>query len=217
MHAFIVGSSPHAQPPAHHRPQPGDLVLAADGGAGLCLAWGWPVDAVIGDMDSLSAADEAELAAHGAAFHRAPVEKDETDLELALRMALARGADQIVIAGVLGARIDHTLGALALLALPALAALRACIVDGQQTIWLARGELVVAGQVGDTLSLLPFGGDAAGVHVDGVRWPLDDAELPLGPSLSISNRMIAARARIRVRRGRVLVVHIANEIDFKQR
>ena len=185
-------------------------MLAADGGAGLCLAWGWPVDAVIGDMDSLSAADQAELAARGVTFHRAPVEKDETDLELALRMALAYGAEEFFIAGTLGARIDHTLGSLALLALPALAERRACIVDGKQTVWLVRGEFVVAGQPGDTLSLLPFGGDASGVSVDGVRWPLAGAELPLGPSLSISNRMIAARARVQVRHGIVLVVHIAS-------
>jgi thiamine pyrophosphokinase len=101
------------------------------------------------------------------------------------------------------------LGNLALLALPALASVPTRIVDGDQTIWLMRGGLTVPGQPGDTLSLIPFGGDALGVTVGGVRWPLDEADLPLGPSLSISNRMTAASADIRVRSGLVLVVHIA--------
>ncbi len=209
MRAFIVASSPSALPPAGLRPEPGDLALAADGGANLCLAWGWPVDAVVGDMDSVDPSVRRQLHAQGTPFIVSPVDKDETDLELALQLALAKGATELVIAGALGARIDHTLGNLALLALPALASVAVRIVDGEQTIWLVRDRLIVPGQPGDTLSLVPFGGDAHGVTVSGVRWPLHEADLPLGPSLSISNRMTATRAEIVVQRGLLLVVHIA--------
>ena len=209
MRTFIVASSPHSLPPARTRPQAGDLTLAADGGANLCLAWGWPVDAVVGDMDSVDAAVRRQLEAQGTPFIVSPVEKDETDLELALRLALERGATELIIAGALGARIDHTLGNLALLALPALAAVPTCIADGDQTIWLARDRLTVYGQPGDILSLLPFGGDAHGVSVTGVHWPLHEAELPLGPSLSISNRMTAEWAEVSVWSGLLLAVHIA--------
>jgi thiamine pyrophosphokinase len=190
------------------RPQAGDLTLAADGGADLCTAWGWPVDAVVGDMDSVDAEVRRQLEASGTPFIVSPVEKDETDLELALRLTLDRGATELIIAGALGARIDHTLGNLALLALPELADIPACIADGDQTIRLTRGRLIVAGQPGDTLSLLPFGGDVHGVSVSGVHWPLHEAELPIGPSLSISNRMTASQAEVSVMQGRLLVVHI---------
>jgi thiamine pyrophosphokinase len=108
MIAFVVASSPRSLQPAHVRPQPGDLVLAADGGANLCQAWGWPVDTVVGDMDSVDAAVRRQLEAQGTPFVVSPVDKDETDLELALRLALQRGATELVIAGALGARIDHT-------------------------------------------------------------------------------------------------------------
>jgi thiamine pyrophosphokinase len=209
MRAFIVASSPHSLQPARLRPQAGDLVLAADGGANLCLAWGWPVDVVVGDMDSVDGAVRQQLKAQGTPFIVSPVDKDETDLELALQLALAKGATELIIAGALGARIDHTLGNLALLALPALASVPTRVVDGGQTIWLVRDGLTVPGQPGDTLSLIPFGGDACGVTVGGVRWPLHEADLPVGPSLSISNRMTAARAEISVRSGLLLVVHIA--------
>jgi thiamine pyrophosphokinase len=209
MRTFIVASSPHSLQPARVQPQAGDLVLAADGGANLCLAWGWPVDAVVGDMDSVEAAVRQQLEAQGTPFVVSPVEKDETDLELALRAALAKGATELIIAGALGARIDHTLGNLALLALPALAAVPTCIVGGGQTIWLVRARLTVRGQPGDTLSLLPFDGDVYGVSVAGVQWPLHEAELPLGPSLTISNRMTTDQAEVRVQSGLLLVVHIA--------
>ena len=209
MRAFIVANSQHSLPPAHLRPQAGDLVLAADGGANLCLAWDWPVDAVVGDMDSIAAEARRQLEAQGVPFIVVPTTKDETDLELALRLALKRGAAELVIAGALGGRIDHTLGNLALLALPSLASVPTCIADGNQTIWLVRDRMTIDGQPGDTLSLLPFGGDARGVSVSGVHWPLHQADLPLGPSLSISNRMAASQAEIVVRRGLLLAVHIA--------
>ena len=118
MIAFVVASSPNAVEPDGLRPAAGDLVIAADGGANWCAAWGWQPDLVIGDMDSLDEAVAVRLQADGVAFVRHPVEKDETDLELALRAAVERGADEIVVAAALGGRIDHTLGNLALLALP---------------------------------------------------------------------------------------------------
>lgn len=214
MRVFIVASSPNSQPPARIQPQVGDLVLAADGGADLCVAWDWPVDAVVGDMDSVGLAVRRQLEQQGVPFIVSPVEKDETDLELALRLSLEHGATELIIAGALGARIDHTLGNLALLALPALAAVTTRIADGDQTIWLVRDRLTVHGQPGDTLSLIPFGGDAHGVSVSGVHWPLHAAELPLGPSLSISNRMTAGRADVDVHSGLLLVIHIAASLSL---
>ena len=206
--AFVVASSPRSLKPDLHQPQPDDLVIAADGGANLCDAWGWPVDAVVGDMDSVDQHVAAKLQAAGVPFHSYPVEKDETDLEIALHLALDLGAGEILIAGALGARIDHTLGKLAPLALPALVAVRTCIVDGGQAIWLVRNQLKVDGQPGDTLSLIPFGGDACCVTLTGVHWPLVEADLPLGPSLSISNRLESSHVEVSVRAGALLAIHI---------
>ena len=211
MRAFVVASSPKSAVPAAHGPHPGDLVVAADGGADLCTSWGWPVDMVVGDMDSVTPKVAEGLRAQGVPFHAFPRDKDETDLEIALRFALERSPDEVFVAGALGARIDHTLGNLALLALPALQALPCRVVDGGQSLWLVQDDLTVHGKPGDSLSLIPMGGDAGGVSARGVYWPLDDAELPFGPSLGISNRLITDQAQVRVRRGSLLVVHIQGE------
>lgn len=208
MRAFVVASSPNAVEPDGLRPAANDLVIAADGGANWCAAWGWQPDLVIGDMDSVDEATAGRLRREGVPFVEHPVEKDETDLELALSVAVERGADEIVVAGALGGRIDHTLGNLALLALPLLASLPVRMVDGGQSIYLVRDRLVVTGAAGDTLSLVPFGGDARGVSVTGVHWPLAGADLPLGPSLGISNRLTGSQAEVTVRTGALLVIHI---------
>lgn len=211
MRTFVVAGSPHSVQPAALRPQPGDQVIAADGGANLCAAWRWPVHTVVGDMDSIAPDVAAQLQAQGVPFYVYPTDKDQTDLELALHLAVTIAPAEIVVAGALGARIDHTVGNLSLLALPHLAAVPTRIVDGCQTIWLVRDRLTVCGRPGDTLSLLPFGGDVGGVSVEGVRWPLHEADLPLGPSLTISNQLTQACATIAVRRGALLAVHIAGE------
>jgi thiamine pyrophosphokinase len=186
-------------------------VVAADGGANLCTTWGWSVDLVVGDMDSVAADVAEELKAQGVPFHAFPRDKDETDLEIAIRFALERGPDEVFLAGALGARIDHTLGNLALLALPALQALPSRVVDGGQSVWLVQDRLTVQGELGDSLSLIPMGGDVGGVSAWGVHWPLDNADLTLGPSLGISNRLTEHQAQIRVRSGSLLVVHIQEQ------
>lgn len=211
MRAFVVASSPQSNPPDLLRPLPGDLVVAADGGADLCADWGWPVDIVVGDLDSVTADVAQKLRERDVPILAFPAEKDETDLELALRLALQAGPDEIVIAGALGARIDHTLGNLALLALPELASVPTHIVDGGQTVTLVRSQLSVPGRPGDTLSLIPFGEDALGVTATGVHWPLHEATLRVGPSLGISNRLEADCARIQVRTGALLAIHTRAE------
>lgn len=215
MRAFVVASSPHSILPDLLKPQPGDVVIAADGGADRCAEWGWPVDVVVGDLDSVTPGVVQELRERGVPFLAFPAEKDETDLELALRVAVQAGPDEIVIAGALGARIDHTLGNLALLALPELASVPTRMVDGSQTITLVRSQLTLPGRPGDTLSLIPFGGDAVGVTVTGVHWPLHEATLRLGPSLGISNRFEADCARIQVGNGAVLAIHTRAEAISK--
>ena len=95
------------------------LVIAADGGARHAPALAVRIDRWVGDGDSIAPADLARLEADGVPIERARPDKDESDTELAVRMA-ARGApDGIVILGALGgARLDH---AVANLGLPTLA------------------------------------------------------------------------------------------------
>lgn len=208
MTVFVVGGSPGALAPATLAPAPADRVIAADGGAAHAAAWGWPVSRLVGDLDSLS--PEALAAIDPATpIARAPAAKDETDLELALAHALALDADPIVLCGVLGARVDHALAAVLLLARPDLAGRAVLIADGRETLRLLRGpaRLHLAGAPGDRISLLPLGGDAEGVHAAGVAYPLRDETLFLGRARGVSNELTAAEAEIVLRRGQLLLIH----------
>lgn len=203
------------------------LVVAADGGARLALAAGRKPDLIVGDGDSLAdegwaaseplpgpAASGTEAAATSA-FERHPVDKDETDLELALLRAvrLAPEGAPIWILGAWGGRIDHSLANLCLLAHPALAGRELCLVDGAQRVWLLQGrsELRIEGRRDDTVSLLPLGGAARVARTEGLRWRLDDSELAFGPACGVSNRMTGPTALVALAEGRLACIHIAEE------
>ena len=92
MRVFVVAGSPIAQQPCGSTPGPADRVIAADYGAHHARAWGWPIDLLIGDLDSLPPTELQAARAAGVPMITAPAAKDETDLELAVaaRSATAR-------------------------------------------------------------------------------------------------------------------------------
>lgn len=186
-------------------PQPGDLLIAADGGAYHCRALGLTPHIVIGDLDSLAAEARAALEQAGARFEIRPADKDQTDLELALLYAAEQGVETIVVVGALGGRLDMTLANLLLLAHPRLASLRVELRHGAQTAWPIRppGD-EIRGRTGDTLSLIPLGGDAVGITTHGLAYPLRDDTLPTGPARGVSNVLTESVARVELRAGVLL-------------
>ncbi len=191
---------------------PDALVIAADGGARVALAYELYPQVVIGDMDSIAPEMLAVLEVHGAEIHGYRREKDETDLELALRFAAEQGAQAIRVIGAVGDRLDHTLSNIALLALPALAGLDVRLVARGQMAWLAApGECLLEGAPGDTVSLLPMDGAVEGLETDGLYYPLRQERLTFGPARGMSNVMTGAQARVRSASGLLLIIHTAGE------
>jgi len=189
--------------------RPGDFIICADGGTHHALALGVRPHAVVGDLDSLDDEDRETLAVSGCELLAHPARKDETDMELALVYAVERGATEVVILGALGGRLDQSLANVLLLAHPALAGVEARIVAGSDTVLVVRGgeERVLRGAVGDTVSLLPLGGDVTGIITTGLEYPLRDGILRFALARGISNVMTAAEARVRVGNGILLVIH----------
>lgn len=184
-------------------------VIGADGGAARTTALGWRPDLVVGDMDSLAPTDAEALADGGVGFERWPAHKDQSDLEIALRTALAQGDGPVVVLGALGgSRLDHALAAVWLLALPLASGRDVTVLDGTSRVRLLRGpgELELSGRPGDLVTLLPFGTPARGVRTTGLAYPLDGETLAVGPSRGLSNVRVGERATVRLEQGRLLIV-----------
>jgi thiamine pyrophosphokinase len=183
-------------------------VIAADGGADNALELGLRPQVVVGDMDSVLPSTLTTLIEDGAEVFRFSHAKDETDLELALIEAVKRGARWIRIIGAMGGRIDQTMGNIQLLSHPDLSDVDARLVSGGQTLWLAPpGRHPLMGNVGDTISLLPFHHDVTGIVTNGLEYPLENETLFLGPARGMSNVILTLPATVAFVSGVLTIVH----------
>ncbi len=199
--------------------QADDFLIAADGGANHLMRMGILPAIVIGDLDSVDEEKLYELTDAEVGIEQYSEDKDETDLELALRYAVELEPSAILIVGALGGRFDQTLANLSLLTDPSLPSidirlddgveevffLRPAAAKGQQAASSPQGE--IHGRSGDTVSLIPWGGHVEGVSTEGLRWPLHGETLYVYKSRGISNAMLADTASVSIQSGLLLVVH----------
>ncbi len=190
--------------------QPDDYLIAADGGLRVIFALARRVDVLIGDLDSVTSVELGVAAGNGARIERYPVEKDETDLELAINYALKAGFTSLRIVAALGGRLDHTLGNLFLLQRADLAALDVRLEDGVEEVWLARGKAEIHGQAGERVSLLPLGAAVADVCTQGLRYPLRSETLHPQHTRGISNELLAETAQVDFSSGVLIIIHSRN-------
>jgi thiamine pyrophosphokinase len=183
------------------------LQVAADGGARHFLQAGILPDVAIGDFDSLPAAMLDELIARGVRVERHPVQKDETDLELALLYAVDHGAAQIVVLAALGGRPDQHLANLQLLTHPALTAIEVRMLHDGWEVFAIHREAHIPGRPGQIVSLLPMTERVEGIVTEGLYYPLNDESLLLGPARGVSNVMTGTSAHVRIRSGVLLAMH----------
>lgn len=206
----VAGGEPVA--PALVSALPGSArVVAADAGVDLARELGWRVDVAVGDFDSITASGQRDLAAGGVDVRRHPVDKDATDLELALEVADQLAVDddpdpcRVLVLGLEGGRPDHALANLLVASAPRFGRLDVELVLAQGRAWVVRDELTGALAAGAVLSIVPVHGPAT-VSVAGVRWPLDRSLLPAGTTRGVSNVATGEPVRVSVHDGTVLCI-----------
>jgi thiamine pyrophosphokinase len=219
LHALVVADGEVPSRAALDDPWPGwddavSLVIAADGGALRAAAIGLTPVVVVGDLDSLDEAELARLERSGIPIERASVDKDESDAELAVLAAIARGADRITVLGAFGGpRFDHALANVWLLSHPALRGRDACLLDARVRIRLldataGPARATLEGRAGDLVTLLPFAGAASGITTSALRYPLSGETLEPGPARGLSNVRLGEVATVELQGGRLLIVEV---------
>ena len=162
---------------------------------------------VVGDLDSVSEAEREWLNQSGVEIVLAPIEKDESDLELAIISVVNRGYSRILIVGALGNRLDHTLANIFLMALPVLQNCDVRLDDGHVEVSLIQKETQILGKIGDLVSLIPINGPVSGVATVGLYYPLIEETLHPFYSRGISNHLIGEKATVIVKSGWLLCIH----------
>lgn len=189
-------------------PADGRVVVAADSGVAHAVALGLTVDVAVGDFDSLDPIVLEAVEAAGARVERHPEEKDATDLELALDVALGLTPARIVVLGGHGGRLDHFLANVLALAAPSLAGVEVEALVGEAVVSVVRPGpgIRFGGRPGQLVTILPVHGPARGVRTEGLRYPLVGEDLDVGTSRGVSNELVAEVATVSLTDGVALVV-----------
>lgn len=178
-------------------------LIAADAGLDHAHRLGVDPHLLVGDLDSVTA--EA-LDATAATVRRHPVDKDATDLELALAAAAEMDPDRIVVLGGQGGRFDHLVATVDLLASERWAATDLEWVSDRARVRFVRAGVTIHGAVGSTLTLLARGGPAEGVTTSGLRWDLNTDTLLPGHTRGVSNVFTSPVATLRLHAGLLVAI-----------
>ena len=184
----------------------GDYVICADGGLDFALAQGLPIHLVVGDFDS-SACTQSQAKALGLPVYEVPSEKDDTDTMLAIKTGLERGYRDFLLYGCLGGRLDHAYANLqALTFLARRGASGWLLGEGLAVTAIRNGRLDFAPEHEGVISVFCPDGEARGVTLTGLHYPLRNAVLTSAFPLGVSNRFTGEAASVSVEDGTLLIM-----------
>lgn len=196
-----------------------DKVFAVDRGLEYADELGVVPDLILGDFDTASSEilkryeQRIENEGLNSEIVKYPTRKDLTDSALALHYAKEYGASKVTLIGATGSRIDHMLSNIGLLIYSNNNDMECIIVDANNRIQLICGdrgknECVIRKeeQWGKYVSVIPVSPYIAQVTLEGVEYPLNNAKVSQGLSLTVSNEIKEEAARFRVGEGTALII-----------
>jgi len=186
-------------------------IIAVDKGLEALYQYGIIPNHVVGDFDSV----DIEILKfyqnyEQVIFHSYNPQKDNTDTDIALRLAISNelNSSNITIIGALGKRIDHTLSNIHILNYALQAKIPCQIIDERNRIYLIKKNtrLRKSETYGNYISLIPLTTTVEGVTLEGFKYPLQNASFVMGESLGVSNEIIKEVAHITLKEGVLIVI-----------
>jgi len=184
------------------------MIIAVDRGLTAADAINLPLDFIVGDFDSVSKSLLEKYQEASTCILSFPPEKDKTDTQIAIELAIEKGATSIDLVGATGSRMDHMLANIHMLMIPLQKDINAYIIDQNNRIYLKKRSFTLkkCNQYGDYVSLLPFSEQIHGLTLKGFKYPLNYITLEVGSSLGISNEIVEDLAFIEFTDGILVVI-----------
>lgn len=188
-----------------------EILIAADKGLAFCKEKNVLPTQIVGDFDSMGEALLPEYEALGVPIQRFRPEKDATDTEIAVRLAMELGAQKISILGASeGNRLDHLFGNVMTMMIPAQEGIPCFMVDAHNRMRILTKPLEIRReeQYGKYISLVPLTTKVQGVTLTGFQYPLKDYcfQVQTSGSLGISNELAEDKGKIDFRDGILLML-----------
>lgn len=180
-----------------------DFYICCDSGLKHRTGLGITPNLIVGDFDSYAApASDIETIV-------LPREKDDTDTVFAVKEALSRGFQEFLLVGVIGGRLDHTLGNVSLLLMLDSLGKQAIMLDDFSELQIVSNRPAEIDGRFAYFSLLNITGTAQGITIKQAKFPLNGAEITCEYQYGISNEVLPGEtAQVTVERGRLLLVKV---------
>lgn len=182
------------------------FLICADGGANQLRKLGILPDILIGDFDSVSEDILKSYESEGVEIMPFPPEKDFTDSELAVEIAISKGFKEIIILGGIGSRMDHTLANINLLKKIYESGCKGIIADENNKIQLISSNINLRRIDGYKVTLLALTPKVEGITTRGLYYPLDNFTLVQGSTRGVSNEFLGDEASVSISSGLLLVI-----------
>ena len=186
------------------------VLMAADRGLDFFRETGLNPDIADGDFDSVSDEGKAYLESlSNTEIVQLQPEKDDTDTQSALNLAIQNGAKSVLILGATGGRMDHFLGNLGLMSLGKMKGVQVALADEQNYICLVENGKILQKdrQFGKYVSFFPVGGNVEGLTLKGFKYLLNSYCLTVEDSgLTVSNEIQAEQAEITYEKGCLMMI-----------
>ncbi|QGU95247.1 thiamine diphosphokinase [Clostridium bovifaecis] len=207
MKAVIVsGGTPPSYELIKQELQDSSCLICADSGANCLYKYNISPDIIVGDLDSIHEDALNCFRNKNTNILKYPREKDCTDTEIALDKAIELGANEIVLLGSTGSRIDHLLGNIGMLLKCLKLDVSATIKDEHNSIRVINKPIKVKGNIGNTFSLISYYEDVENLSISGAKYPLNNHYLEVGSALGISNEFLEKEVNITFTKGVLMVI-----------
>lgn len=191
-----------------------DQIICVDGALGIADKLKIPMDYIVGDFDTVSKEliesykRKIDLSEISTQIREFCPEKDETDTQIALSLALEMKADEICIIGATGSRMDHQLANIHLLIQPMRCGIKAYIADTNNHIYLKNHSFKVkkSDLKGKYFSLIPFEKGINQVTIKGFKYNTNQVDFPMGSSIGVSNELVLEEGTVDFKEGTFLVI-----------
>lgn len=136
-----------------------------------------------------------------------PCEKDDTDTVYAMKEAIKRGYDTFLLIGVVGGRLDHTLGNISMLLYLDSHGCKGTIIDDYSEMEIISSEPAYIEDKYEFFSLLNITGCAKGITIQNAKYPLNDGEITCEYQYGVSNEVLPGKtAIVSVHEGKLLLI-----------
>lgn len=170
---------------------------------------------IVGDFDSVS----PHIIEYYETETKIPIrrfrpEKDASDTEIALRLALDLGVNTLWILGATGTRLDHVMANIQILSIAHARGVKAYLMDVHNRISLEECEVRItkSERFGDYFSIFPFGGVVEELSIEGAKYPLSGYRLSPDSSMCVSNEWKDEEVKITFPQGKILLMETREKV-----